>query len=80
MLARAKAVTELTLLKARISRHDLMPKVLQCKADGIDRPADIARALGVPAERVHRAIELLKDHLANIRAASDDDGNTDEGE
>jgi DNA-directed RNA polymerase specialized sigma24 family protein len=80
MLARAKAATELSLLEARISNHDLVPKVLQCKADGIDRPADIARALGVPAARVHRAIELLKHHLANIRAASDDDGDSDEGE
>jgi DNA-directed RNA polymerase specialized sigma24 family protein len=80
MLARAKAVKEVRLLETRISKHALMHKVLQCKADGIDRPADIARALGVPAERVHRAIELLKHHLANIRAASDDDGDSNEGE
>jgi hypothetical protein len=63
------AARELDELKRRIAGHELAPRVLACKADGIDKPADIARELGVPAAKVYAAIRVLKENLVAIRRA-----------
>jgi len=71
-LGRSRAARELGLLAARIDHHELAPKVLRCKSDGIAPPAEIARTLGVPVRQVYQAIDLLKYHLEKIRADEND--------
>ncbi len=63
----SSARRELAELEASVAAHPVAARVLRCEADGIEKPADIARALSVPVERVYRATELLRDHLRRIR-------------
>jgi DNA-directed RNA polymerase specialized sigma24 family protein len=58
--------TELDALKARIARHPLMPRVLECRGEGMT-PGETARFLQVPERDVYAAIKLLKHHLNRIR-------------
>jgi DNA-directed RNA polymerase specialized sigma24 family protein len=64
---RANAVAELEMLRVRIADHELMPKVLACREQGIDGASRIAAELGVPVQKVYRAIDLIKYHLKKIR-------------
>jgi DNA-directed RNA polymerase specialized sigma24 family protein len=57
---------ELDALKARIARHPLMPRVLECRGEGMT-PGETARLLQVPERDVYAAIKLLKHHLSRIR-------------
>lgn len=63
----SSARRELAELEASVAAHPVAPRVLRCKADGIEKPADIARALSIPVEHVYRATELLREHLRRIR-------------
>lgn len=59
-------------LAARVASHELAPEVLRCRRGGVERPADIAEALGVTVDRVYRANETLKIHLLRIREEDHD--------
>jgi len=68
--ARVRAAeAEVALLYARIASHDLMPRVVACKEEGMDDAASIAKKLGVPVVKVYRALDLLRCHLEKIREA-----------
>jgi len=62
----AESRTELDELEVRIAKHPLMPRVLECKSEGM-KPGEIARSLGVPERDVYAALKLLKYHLTKIR-------------
>jgi DNA-directed RNA polymerase specialized sigma24 family protein len=66
--------TELDALKARIARHTLMPRVLECRLGGMT-PGETARFLQVPERDVYAAIKLLKHHLTRIRETHDEGRN-----
>jgi DNA-directed RNA polymerase specialized sigma24 family protein len=66
---------ELEALRARIEKHPLMPRVLECRGQGMT-PAEIARFLKVSEREVYGAIKLLKHHLTRIREAGDGGGKT----
>jgi hypothetical protein len=68
---RAAAAT-LERLTQSVKDHPPAPDVLACKARGIDKPADIARELGLPVAKVYQSLDLLKRHLRRLRR--DDDG------
>jgi DNA-directed RNA polymerase specialized sigma24 family protein len=63
----AKAARELLLLRARIAGHELMPGVLAALEHGTEERAAIARELRVPAQKVYRALDLMRHHLKKIR-------------
>jgi DNA-directed RNA polymerase specialized sigma24 family protein len=67
--AQQDAKTVLELLRSRVRDHELMPGVLACKESGIDEPRRIAEKLGVPVQKVYRALDLLRYHLRQIREA-----------
>ncbi len=58
--------TELDALKVRIARHSLMPRVLECRGEGMT-PGETARFLHVSERDVYAAIKLLKHHLTRVR-------------
>lgn len=63
----ARAARELDELRARVAGHPLAPRVLRCRAEGIERSPDIARSLDVTAEQVYAANKLLRYHLSEMR-------------
>jgi DNA-directed RNA polymerase specialized sigma24 family protein len=67
---RDESRAELDALKARIAKHPLMPRVLECRDEGMT-PAETARFLKVSDREVYSAIKLLKRHLARIRENAD---------
>ncbi len=60
------AADKLERLAQSVKDHPPAPDVLACKARGIDKPADIARELGVPVQKVYQSLDLLKRHLRRI--------------
>lgn len=62
--------TALDALKARIANHPLMPRVLECRGNGMT-PGETARFLQVPERDVYAAIKLLKHHWNRIRETGD---------
>lgn len=67
---RDESRAELDALKARIAKHPLMPRVLECRDEGMT-PAETARFLKVSDREVYGAIKLLKHHLTRIRENGD---------
>jgi DNA-directed RNA polymerase specialized sigma24 family protein len=74
------AAGELEQLAAKVAAHPLAPRVLQKRADGLSKPADIARALGVSVDDVYRANDVLRRNLRSIRKDEGKDGDNDEEE
>jgi DNA-directed RNA polymerase specialized sigma24 family protein len=65
----SKAAREVALLREKIASHELMPRVAAALEGGTTRPADIATELGVPVQKVYRALDLMRHHMQNIRDA-----------
>jgi DNA-directed RNA polymerase specialized sigma24 family protein len=72
------AATQLERLAESVKDHPPAPDVLACKARGIDKPADIARALGVPVQKVYQSLDLLKRHLRRLQQDEGPRGDGDE--
>jgi DNA-directed RNA polymerase specialized sigma24 family protein len=68
----AAAKTVLLDLRARVADHPIALEVLRYKDEGVDKPAAIAVALGVPVKKVYDAIDLLKYHLKKLRKQNDE--------
>jgi DNA-directed RNA polymerase specialized sigma24 family protein len=62
--------TEFDALKARVAKHPLMPRVLECRVEGMT-PGETARFLQVPDRDVYAALKLIKHHLTRIRETND---------
>jgi len=63
--------TEFDALKARIASHPLMPRVLECRIEGMT-PGETARFLQVPKRDVYAAIKLLRHHWNRIRETGEE--------
>lgn len=63
----AKAAREVELLRERVARHELMPRVIAALEHGTEERAAIADELGVPVQKVYRALDLMRHHLKKIR-------------
>jgi DNA-directed RNA polymerase specialized sigma24 family protein len=72
-----RAASELDALAAKVAGHPLAPRALQKRVEGLRKPADIARALGVSAGEVYRANDVLR---RNLRALRKDQGNGDDSD
>ncbi len=65
----AHAEGELARLGAGVANHAVASGVLRCRAEGMEKSAEIARALDVPIDQVYRANELLSERLRKMREA-----------
>ncbi len=53
-------------LALRVEHDDVLSAVLRCRRQGIEKPVAIAESLGVSADSVYRANEMLRSHLQRI--------------
>jgi hypothetical protein len=62
-----RATSELDALAARVADHPLAGRVLQKRLEGLRKPAEIAKALGVLVDEVYRANDVLRRNLRALR-------------
>ena len=74
------AARELDELAAKVAGHPVAARVLKERAAGPNKPADIARAIGVPVDEVYRANDVLRRNLRAMRKRQRGKNDYEEGE